>query len=399
VPRLLIVGGGLTGIAAAVETKRQSLDWTLFEAADRLGGRVATDIVDGFAIDRGFQVLLTSYPSLEEHVEALDLGRFIPGALVRIEGDKGVRWSRAIDPWRRPLDVFSIGWRHAVPPKDALRVARLRAGIHRDDPRAAGLDTRQYLQHLGMSERVMERFFVPFFGGVLLDRELSAPASFLRRLFSFFSRGDAAIPRGGMGSLPARLADGLPGHRLRLGTPVDSVEDGGLRVDGEHVKGRVLLCVEPDCAARLMGDTVGQGPGWYQTTTVYYTPDVLPKELSRPILTLSGSASVIHHIAPLSVVAPSLAPEGRHLVSVSHDGVADAGLEPQIAAELGRWFPDAGWRLVAVTPIARALPRWDGPPAPFLKLANGLWRAGDGVADRSIEGALSSGRHAVEAMV
>lgn len=397
--RVLIVGGGLTGLAAAREAERRGLDWTLFEASGRLGGRVATDSVDGFSIDAGFQVLLTSYPSLAEHVDHLGLGRFEPGALVRLEGPAGVTWVPAIDPWRKPLGVFSFSWTRAVPLKDALKVARLRAGIARDDPRADQRTTAQYLATLGFSPTAMQRFLVPFFGGVLLDRELSAPAAFMRRLFAYFSRGDAAIPQGGMGRLAERLAEPLPPHRIHLHAPVARVGPFEVTLSsGGHHQGEVILCTEPEQAARLTGDSSLVGGGWHATTTFYYSPRRLPEQLQQPLLVLSGSDSVIHHLAPLSVVTPSLAPAGRHLVSVSHDGVADKNLEPQVGAELRRWFPETGWDLVAVTPIAKALPRWSSPPVPYKKLSDGLIVAGDGVSDRSIEGALSSGRDAVVAL-
>lgn len=399
--RLLIVGGGLTGLSAALEAERRGLDWTLFEASDRVGGRVATDLIDGFAIDRGFQVLLTSYPSLAEHLEPLSLGRFEPGALVRLEGPSGkVRWARAIDPWRRPGDVWSLSWRHVLPPADALRLARLRSGIRHEDAGADGLETRRYLENRGFSSTAMTRFFTPFFGGVLLDRELSAPAAFMRRLFDYFARGDAAIPMGGMQALPARLMSRLSSARVRTSAPVESVSRGGLIVHGQRHEGRVLLCVEPEAARRLVGEKAPQSGGWHSTTTFYYEPDTLPRELSRPLLVLSPgpTSQAIHHLAPLSVVAPSLAPAGRHLVSVSHDGVADASLEPAVATELARWFPKTRWRLVAVTPVPHALPRWTEASRPFEKLADELWLAGDGIADRSIEGALSSGREAVTAL-
>lgn len=396
--RLLIVGGGLAGLSAATEAERRGLDWMLFEASDRVGGRVATDRTDGFAIDRGFQVLLTSYPSLAEHLEPLALGRFEPGAVVRIEAPNGkVRWARAIDPWRRPGDVFSLSWRHVLPPADALRLVKLRSGIRHEDTKADGLDSRRYLENRGFSQTAMTRFFTPFFGGVLLDRELSAPAAFMRRLFDYFSRGDAAIPRGGMASLPERLMSRLPSTKVRTSVPVEEVSRGGLVAKGQRNEGQVLLCVEPETARRLVGERAPQSGGWHATTTFYYEPDTLPKELRRPLLVLS-SGSVIHHLAPLSVVAPSLAPDGRHLVSVSHDGVADGSLEPAIAAELVRWFPTTRWRLVAVTPVAHALPRWTEASRPFVRLSEDLWLAGDGVADRSIEGAISSGREAVAAM-
>src|SRR5690606_2248288 len=120
---LLVVGGGLAGLAAARVAQTRGVDWRLVEASERLGGRVATDMVEGFAIDRGFQVLLTAYPSLSTHLDELALGRFTPGAWVRVDHGDKTAFHRAIDPWRRPLDALRLDWRHVLPLRDALKLA------------------------------------------------------------------------------------------------------------------------------------------------------------------------------------------------------------------------------------------------------------------------------------
>ncbi|MFN9878304.1 MAG: FAD-dependent oxidoreductase, partial [Planctomycetota bacterium] len=98
--RVLIVGGGLAGLAAALELQRNHVPFTLFEASDRLGGRLRTELHEGFRIDRGFQVLQTAYPEAQRQLDyaALRLSSFLPGALVRARG----RFVEMSDPWRRP---------------------------------------------------------------------------------------------------------------------------------------------------------------------------------------------------------------------------------------------------------------------------------------------------------
>ncbi len=406
---LLVVGGGLAGLAAARVAQSRGVDWRLVEGSDRLGGRVATDTVEGFAIDRGFQVLLTAYPSLSDHLDELALGRFTPGAWVRVDQGGRSAFHRAIDPWRRPLDALALDWRHVLPLRDAMKLARLRGTIHREDDAARGVSTVEYLENRGFSQTAMDRFFRPFFGGVLLDRGLGAPATFMRRLFGYFSRGDAAIPAHGMGRLPAALAGPLDPTRIACGSRVTSIVGGRVTLGtGEVIEAdKVIVCTDPDAAAALTGGSSPQPTRWHATTTCYYTVDgdgALPTPLDTPTLVLNAVGpknSPIHHIAPLSTVSPTLAPARRHLISVSHDGVADAGLEPAITAELRRWFPDTRWRLLAITPVAHALPAWPDSKRsdPFRVLNDRLYLAGDGIADRSIEGALSSGRQAAEAIL
>ena len=101
---VLIVGGGVSGLCCAVHLREKGGAAMVLEAPDDMGGRVRTDAVDGFLLDRGFQVVLDAYPEARRMLddEALRLGRFDPGALVR----HGGRFHRVADPFRRPLAAF-----------------------------------------------------------------------------------------------------------------------------------------------------------------------------------------------------------------------------------------------------------------------------------------------------
>ena len=195
--RVIIVGAGLAGLACALHLVRRGIACTVVEASDEVGGRVRTDRVDGFQLDRGFQVLLTGYPEAASLLDypALHLHSFHPGALVRYAGG----FHRISDPLRRPQDLFSsligpIGsWR------DKLTILRLRqdALTHRVCAQAGGGErtTLETLQAYGLSPAMREQFLRPFLGGVFLDPSLSMPCRIFEFVWAAFSRGAIALPQ------------------------------------------------------------------------------------------------------------------------------------------------------------------------------------------------------------
>src|SRR5499427_2168601 len=128
-PEVMVVGAGVSGLVAAVELKRRGFAVQVLEASDDVGGRVRTDAVDGFLLDRGFQVLLTAYPEAKRTLDyqRLELKAFLPGALSWYAG----RLNKLIDPWRTPGS-----WKEALQSEfatliDKLRIARLRRRLRR----------------------------------------------------------------------------------------------------------------------------------------------------------------------------------------------------------------------------------------------------------------------------
>ena len=121
---VVIIGGGLSGLTCAKELHAAGVDFLLFEASDAVGGRVRTDEVDGFLLDRGFQVLLTAYPEAIRHLDydALKLKAFEPGSLIRANDE----FHQMSDPWRRPQHALQTAFAPVGSLMDKLRIGRLR---------------------------------------------------------------------------------------------------------------------------------------------------------------------------------------------------------------------------------------------------------------------------------
>jgi len=399
----LVVGAGLAGLAAARTLVGAGRDVVVVEASDGVGGRVRTDVVDGFLLDRGFQILLTAYPELERQgiLQKLQLRKFESGSRVRMAGS----FHPLADPWRDPVKALAGLLAPIGSLSDKLKVARLRSEAlgapYLEEP-TPDRTIAQDLASRGFSARFIRSFLRPFFGGVLLESELETSAQYLLFLFSCFSTGDAVLPAGGMRQLPEALASDLEG-RIHLDRSVAEVGgDGATLHDGSHISAnRVILAVDARATERLVGIPAPQmKPG----LTAYFDAPASP--VKAPLLVLNGDGEgPVNHIAVLSDVAPGYAPAGRHLVAVNAVGshAADpAGFEDGALDQLAGWFGRDvvdSWRHLRSYHIPHALPSHppgslspsDGPAE-----AGGVIVAGDHRIHGSIEGALRSGRLAAE---
>lgn len=410
-PDVIIVGGGLAGLAAARTLTAHGVSVLVLERDATVGGRVATDLVDGFRIDRGFQVLLDSYPEAARVLDlaALDLRPFASGAYVR----RGTGFGRVGDPWRDPLAAFSTLRSGAFTPLDAWRMLRLRGrALRAVDGAGIGTDATPTMDRLradGFSDGAIDRFFRPFFGGVFLDRALTSPADWFDFLFGMFATGRATLPAQGMGALPAQLAAGLPGDAIRTSTSVERLTEAGVTLaGGESLRAKaVIVATDAGTHAALLGR--GEAPvAWSGCATLSFDAPDAP--LDAPLIALAGpqERGPVHHCCVPSLVAPSYAPAGRHLVSATVIGPVtpdDGALERAARQQLGEWFGAtavAGWRLLRISRIPYSLVRAvrDAETAAALvRVGPGRYAAGDHLETPSINGALRSGRRAAEALL
>jgi phytoene dehydrogenase-like protein len=399
---VVIVGAGLAGLAAARRLDRAGVDWLLTEGADRIGGRVTTDHVDGYRLDRGFQVLNTAYPRVPAlvDVDALDMRYFTAGVLVRRAGEL----HRLENPLRGLTGTPQTLTSGVGTFTDRLRFAALatRCATY---PAARLLDapevtTQEALRRAGLSHRIIEEVLRPFLSGVFGDRALDTSSHVLAMVLRSFARGRIGVPAAGMAALPQAVARPLPAARLHLGAPAASVASGLVRTSAGEVRCRaVVVATDPSTAATLLPGL--PTPAMRALTTWYYSAATPP--LAEPVLLLDGDRrEIIANTVVMSNAAPEYAPPGRSLIAASVVGSSPD--DTVIRAELARLYGvrTDDWTLLSTVALPHALPAATVPQARLRKpvdLGDGLFVAGDHRDSPSIQGALAGGWRAAGAVL
>ena len=407
-PDALVIGAGLAGLTCARRLHERGLDVQILESSDRVGGRVQTDTVNGFRLDRGFQVLLTAYPETQRELDydALDLHAFRDGALVRYNG----RFHRIADPRRHPWDAPRTLLAPIGSPADKLRVLRLRRTLTQQSiPQVLEREERTTLDALrtrwGFSSSMINRFFRPFFGGIFFDRTLRASSRMFEFVFKMFAEGRTVLPAGGMDQIPRQMRQHLPDDAVRGNARVETIDEQTVTLDGGETLAapRIVIATEAPEANRLVGDvTPTEGRA---TVCIYYAAPRSP--LDDPLLVLNGEGvGPINNLTVPSDVAPGYAPDDRALVSVVVVGSppeSGAALEQAVREQLIDWFGLAagGWTHLQTQPLSYALPEqappFLTPPEKSVRRRPGLYVCGDHRRTASLNGAIASGRAAADA--
>ncbi len=410
---VIVVGAGLAGLRCARRLGELGHEVTVLEASDAVGGRVRTDVVDGFRCDRGFQVLNPAYPAVRSwvDVDALGLQHFGAGLLVRNESglrvvadpvrEPGLALRTATSGYLNPLEIAALGrWigRALVDPRGMIR--------QRDTTLSRSLD------EAGLTGRLRREVLDPFIAGVIADSRGTTSANFTKLLVRMFALGRPGLPEHGMSALPEQLA--RPLHDVRLDTPVEGIGSRSHGAVEVHTVGgvqrarAVVVATDPRMAARLTSipepATKGLVTWWFEAPTA-------PSRL--PLLAVDGRRSgddvtpgPVWNVGVISAAAPSYAPPGRHLVEATclldrPDGDAN---EDEVLRHVAQIYgcDTSSWRTVTRHRLPDALPAQPPPlrPRSPISLGDGVFVCGDHRDTASIQGALVSGNrtaHSVHA--
>lgn len=401
----IIIGAGAAGLTCAKYLKDRGIDATVLEASDAVGGRVRTDVVDGFRLDRGFQVMMTSYPEARRLLDfdALDFKEISSGARIR----RGDGFFTMPNPLKDLLSAPQALFSPVGSLLDKFKVLQLSIESRdADGPESIKPDsdaaTIEFLRDYGYSETMIESFFLPFFRGVFLERDLSTRASLFRFLYGRFSTGDVVVPANGMQAIPEQIAAHLAPEQIRLNSPVKMIDGRRVRLaNGEVIDAdTIVVATDGRAAAGLLGESAA--PEFNGTICLYFESDKSPAD-ETPFLTInSNSGEMIDHAIAMSEVAPSYAPDGKTLISVTVVGNSELSVEEligKVSKELGVWFGmNRSWRHLRTYRIPDALPSFtrQSPEFSEFKVRDHVFRCGDYTLYPSLNGAMKAGREVAE---
>lgn len=403
---VLVIGAGPAGLTAARELQQRGKRVAVLEASDHVGGRLRSHTVDGNLLDRGFIGMFTAYPAARRQLDfsALDLVALPSAAILRWRGGKAI----VGDPRAGAAALGALSGA-VFTPTDAKAALALGAELCSGPAHAllTGPDesTLAHLQGKGFSTQSIDRFFRPFFGGLVLDRELQTSSRLFRYYFRMLLEGQVAIPRNGISHIGLQLAHGLD-VRLNSAALAIHADEGGAEVQlatgGRLRAEHVIVATDPPAAAKLLG-LRPRRPVHKGSLGATYLHFVVPRPApaERFMSLNAGRGGHVNQLCWLSEHFPNrqARPQDEALVIVSLWGLPEGDDETLAAlakAELSAWYGNtSAWRLLNVDRIVHTqYPQpagFEADLAGHVTHLTNVWHAGERTALSGIQGALESG--------
>lgn len=317
--KIAIVGAGLSGLIVAKKLSKHQFDITVFEKETKPGGRMKTDRVGNWELDRGFQVMLTEYPYLKKNVDfsSLKLVKLESGASI-VKNDKIYNIG---DPTRNFKFLIPTLFSPIGSFRDKFLIFKLSLFVKRksiDELFCLKNETTDtFLKDYGFSSNIVENFFRPFYTGIFLEDQLRTSSRMFLFVFKMFAEGNAVIPTGGIGELCAHLADELEDVNIMYDTSISEIDEGSLSYNTKQESFDIIINTNPtfDTSFRQ---------GWKGSYTFYFEHKASPIINTPRIGLIASKDKLINNIFYASHTQQTEKNNKLHLLSVTV--VNDQGL-------------------------------------------------------------------------
>ena len=403
--KIHIIGAGISGLIAAKTLEENGYKPTIIEATDSVGGRVKTDIVNGYQLDHGFQVLLTAYPKAKDHLnyKNLNLQPFLPGACIYSNGNR----QSIGDPMRNlslliPTLLASVGSL-----SDKFKILKLNLQLKKkpiqDIFKSKSTTTLDYLDAQGFSSKIINQFFKPFFSGIFLEPDLNTSSRMFEFVYKMFGEGQTVLPKSGIAAIPNQLKDQLKHTDFHFNTKVKTVNDDHLVLDGGEVI-KTHFTIIATTANNLVSNLNNQKTDWKSCYNLYF--EVADRKLPKPIIGLvADEDALINNIFFCNSIETES--KGQHqLLSATvlkPHSLSEDELVEHVQKELKTYCNIETLAFLKCYHIKKALPDLEylqndiSPTETQLKPT--IYLAGDHLLNGSLNAAMVSGERAAQGVI
>ena len=403
--KIHIIGAGISGLIAAQILENHGYHPIVIEASSTVGGRVKSDQVNGYTLDHGFQVLLTSYPAAKKYLnyDGLDLQKLLPGATIFKNG----KAQTIGDPLRSlsllfPTLLSSIGTL-----SDKVKILKLNSLLKKKKITAIfktkEKTTLQYLKDFGFSNEIITDFFTPFFSGIFLETTLETSSRMFEFVYKMFGDGLAVIPKNGMQAIPNQLKDNLKKTTFKFNSLVKEVKDKHIILeDGNTLQSHITIIATD--ASPLISNLKNQETQWKSCDTLYFQTE--KSVINKPLIGLiTDEDALINNIFYHTSVA-TLNKKSKGLLSVTvikNHQLEEIALIKKVVEELKSKCAITDITFLKRYQIKKALPKLTNLQYEIssteTKLKSTIFLAGDQLLNGSLNAAMIAGERAAMGVI
>ncbi|MGJ8759381.1 MAG: FAD-dependent oxidoreductase [Polaribacter sp.] len=398
--KIHIIGAGISGLIAATVLEQNGYSPTIIEVTDSVGGRVKTDLIDGYQLDHGFQVLLTAYPAAQKYLDfkSLELQYFLPGATIFKNGTQ----TTLGDPFRDISLLFSTLFSGIGNFSDKIKILKLNKKLKQKTMSeifsCKEQSTWSYLEEFGFSFRMINDFFTPFFSGIFLENKLETSSRMFEFVYKMFQEGYAALPKKGIGEIPNQLYRNLKRTTFKFNTKVVSIKERKITLDNNTIleSNFTILATE---AHGLIPNMKHQKMAWSSCDTFYF--EIETRTIKKPLIGLIPKKGTLINNLFYHTSLKTTKHSNKELLSVTvvaNQNLSKKVLLERVQIELKKYCNIDVVRFINQYSIPFALPKLSNlkyEMAPLeTRLTRGVFLAGDTLLNGSLNAAIISGEKA-----